>query len=44
VDVDFFSTPGHPSGTFTAPSAQTATEKAEFATSRRTRWFGLAPD
>ena len=44
VDVDFFSTPGHPSGTFTAPSAQTATEKAEFATSRQARWFGLAPD
>jgi sulfide:quinone oxidoreductase len=41
VDVDFFSTPGHPTGTFTAPSAQTAREKAEFGTSRRARWFGL---
>ncbi|HYN48690.1 MAG TPA: FAD-dependent oxidoreductase [Candidatus Nanopelagicales bacterium] len=44
VDVDFFSTPGHPTGTFTAPSAQTAQEKAEFATSRHARWFGIAPD
>ena len=44
VDVDFFSTPGHPTGTFTAPSAQTAGEKAEFGTSRRTRWFGIARD
>jgi sulfide:quinone oxidoreductase len=41
VDVDFFSTPGHPTGTFTAPSARTAREKVEFGTSRRARWFGL---
>ena len=40
VDVDFFSTPGHPTGTFTAPSAETAAEKAEFGSSRRARWFG----
>ena len=40
VDVDFFSTPGHPTGTFIAPSVQTAAEKAEFASSRRARWFG----
>ena len=40
VDVDFFSTPGHPTGTFTAPSAETTAEKVEFASSRRTRWFG----
>jgi sulfide:quinone oxidoreductase len=39
VDVDFFSTPGHPTGTFVAPSAETAAEKAEFASSRRARWF-----
>jgi sulfide:quinone oxidoreductase len=39
VDVDFFSTPGHPIGTFTSPSAKTAEEKATFAASRRTRWF-----
>jgi sulfide:quinone oxidoreductase len=44
VDVDFFSTPGRPTGTFTAPSARTAQEKAEFGASRRARWFGLAPD
>jgi sulfide:quinone oxidoreductase len=42
VDVDFFSTPGHPTGTFTAPSARTAQEKVEFGTSRHARWFGGA--
>jgi sulfide:quinone oxidoreductase len=40
VDVDFFSTPGRPTGTFTAPSPETASEKAGFGSSRRTRWFG----
>ncbi len=40
VDVDFFSTPGHPTGTFVAPSMDTAAEKATFATMRRERWFG----
>lgn len=40
VDVDFFSTPGRPTGTFTAPSPQTTAEKVEFAASRRARWFG----
>lgn len=40
VDVDFFATPGHPTGTFVAPSAETAAEKADFAPSRRARWFG----
>jgi sulfide:quinone oxidoreductase len=39
VDVDFFSTPG-PTGAFVAPSAATAAEKADFASSRRARWFG----
>ena len=39
VDVDFFSTPGHPTGTFTPPSEETAAEKAEFGSSRRARWF-----
>jgi len=39
VDVDFFSTPGHPIGTFTPPSPQTAEEKGTFAASRRARWF-----
>jgi len=40
VDVDFFSTPGRPTGAFAAPSAATAAEKADFASSRRARWFG----
>jgi sulfide:quinone oxidoreductase len=40
VDVDFFSTPGHPTGTFVAPSVEIAAEKADFASSRRARWFG----
>jgi sulfide:quinone oxidoreductase len=43
VDVDFFSTPGRPTGEFIPPSAQTATEKAEFASNRRERWFGPLP-
>jgi sulfide:quinone oxidoreductase len=43
VDVDFFSTPGHPTGTFVAPSAETAAEKATFASTRRARWFGSSP-
>ena len=40
VDVDFFSTPGHPIGTFTAPSPAVAAEKTSFGSSRRERWFG----
>lgn len=40
VDVDFFSTPGHPTGMFTEPSAEMAAQKAEFGSSRRARWFG----
>lgn len=40
VDVDFFSTPGRPTGAFIAPSVATAAEKADFASSRRARWFG----
>ena len=40
VDVDFFSTPGRPTGTFVAPSMETAAEKASFASTRRARWFG----
>jgi sulfide:quinone oxidoreductase len=40
VDVDFFSTPGHPIGTFVPPSAEMGAEKADFASSRRARWFG----
>ncbi|HEX6230836.1 MAG TPA: FAD-dependent oxidoreductase [Actinomycetota bacterium] len=40
ADVDFFSTPGHPIGTFVPPSAETAADKADFASVRRARWFG----
>ena len=40
VDVDFYSTPGTPTGMFVAPSEETAAEKADFASSRRARWFG----
>jgi len=40
VDVDFFSTPGRPSGVFTPPSPQTTAEKAAFASTRHARWFG----
>ena len=40
VDVDFFSTPGHPTGTFEPPSAELTAEKAEFGSSRAARWFG----
>ena len=40
VDVDFYSTPGRPTGIFVAPSDETAGEKADFASSRRARWFG----
>jgi sulfide:quinone oxidoreductase len=40
VDVDFFSTPGHPTGTFAPPSPERAAEKADWASSRRARWFG----
>ncbi len=40
VDVDFYSTPGHPTGTFVAASAEMTGEKADFGSSRRARWFG----
>ncbi|HEY7762024.1 MAG TPA: FAD-dependent oxidoreductase [Actinomycetota bacterium] len=40
IDVDFFSRPGHPVGTFTEPSLATAEEKAEYAADRRARWLG----
>ena len=42
VDVDFFSTPGRPTGTFTPPSPETAAEKRGFGAERRSRWFGQA--
>jgi hypothetical protein len=39
VDVDFFSVPGSPIGSYTPPSPQTAEEKVSFASTRRERWF-----
>jgi sulfide:quinone oxidoreductase len=42
VDVDFFSTPGRPSGTWVPPSTATAQEKAEFKRTRNARWFGAS--
>jgi sulfide:quinone oxidoreductase len=43
VDVDFYSTPGRPTGTFVPPSIETAEEKAGFASSRAARWFAGRP-
>jgi sulfide:quinone oxidoreductase len=40
VDVDFFSTPGHPTGVFSPPSLETAAEKSAYGASRAARWFG----
>jgi sulfide:quinone oxidoreductase len=40
VDVDFFSTPGRPTGSFVPPSPELAQEKAAFGSSRHARWFG----
>jgi sulfide:quinone oxidoreductase len=42
VDVDFFSTPGHPTGVFTPPSLETAAEKSAYGQSRAARWFGAS--
>jgi sulfide:quinone oxidoreductase len=39
VDVDFLSGPA-PTGTFEAPSAELAAQKAAFGSTRRARWFG----
>ena len=43
VDVDFYTTPGQPTGVYTAPSDQTRSEKSLFASSRHARWFGVEP-
>jgi sulfide:quinone oxidoreductase len=40
VDVDFYTTPGHPTGAFVPPSEDTFAEKASFGSSRVARWFG----
>jgi sulfide:quinone oxidoreductase len=39
VEVNFLSAP-KPTGSFNQPSSQLVKDKAEFATSRRARWFG----
>jgi sulfide:quinone oxidoreductase len=41
VDVDFFSDPDHPIGTYHEPSAALRADKEHFGSSRRARWFGL---
>lgn len=41
LDADFFGGPS-PVAPLTAPSAQTAQEKKDFATDRRRRWFGYS--
>jgi sulfide:quinone oxidoreductase len=39
IDVDFFSTPGRPTGTFTPASGEIAEDKQAFGTTRHDRWF-----
>jgi sulfide:quinone oxidoreductase len=41
VDVDFFSNPDHPTGTYYEPSVALRADKENFGSSRRARWFGL---
>ena len=41
VDVDFFSDPDGPTGTYHEPSAAMRADKEHFGSSRRARWFGL---
>jgi len=41
VDVDFFSNPDHPIGTYYEPSVALRADKEHFGLSRRARWFGL---
>jgi sulfide:quinone oxidoreductase len=41
VDVDFFSNPDHPIGTYYEPSVELRADKEHFGSSRRARWFGL---
>ena len=41
VDVDFFSNPDHPTGTYYEPSTALRADKEHFGSSRRARWFGL---
>jgi sulfide:quinone oxidoreductase len=41
VDVDFFSNPDGPTGTYHEPSVALRADKEYFGSSRRARWFGL---
>jgi len=41
VEVDFFSNPDRPTGTYHAPSVAMRADKEHFGSSRRARWFGL---
>ena len=41
VDVDFFSNPDGPTGTYYPPSVALRADKEHFGSSRRARWFGL---
>jgi sulfide:quinone oxidoreductase len=41
VDVDFFSNPDGPTGTYHEPSVAMRADKEHFGSSRRARWFGL---
>ena len=41
VDVDFFSDPNGPTGTYHEPSVAMRADKEHFGSSRRARWFGL---
>ena len=41
VDVDFFSNPDHPVGTYYPPSVDLRADKEHFGSSRRARWFEL---
>jgi sulfide:quinone oxidoreductase len=41
VDVDFFSNPDRPTGSYYEPSVALRAEKDHFGASRRARWFGL---
>jgi len=41
VDVDFFSDPEGPTGTYYEPSVALRADKELFGSSRRARWFGL---
>lgn len=41
VDVDLFSDPDEPTGTYYEPSVDLRADKEHFASSRRARWFGM---